>query len=351
MTLNPFKEANLNDLQQNSKKFLADHFGNIIKKIKMLWALFIKKGNERITLMFIPHSEKRILNFHISIFSISLIAIFLITVITITSTLIINHASTIKEVSKLKLHGSDSKIQKQHYKDEINKLYDIFQNFKPELKYLFSLTPGNSDAADSLWAKGGVSNTRQISSDDSNLSPSVEILNIEEMEKELKRTKEVLSDLKTFLEKRKKIIENTPSLWPVDGYILSSFGKRKSPFSFKDELNLGIDIGSFPGAEIHATAPGIVEDIQWDTRLGLTISIKHKYGFVTTYSHCQRVAVDKKQKISKGEVIGYVGKTGKTTRHLCHYQIKIGIDFVDPMPYLNKIVRDHDSNNTEKNNL
>jgi murein DD-endopeptidase MepM/ murein hydrolase activator NlpD len=58
---------------------------------------------------------------------------------------------------------------------------------------------------------------------------------------------------------------------------------------------------------------------------------------MTHYSHCQRVTVEVGDKVSKGEVIGYVGKTGKSSRHQCFYQVKIGTEFVDPVPYLNRI--------------
>ncbi len=334
MGLNPFKDADLNDLQENSKKFLSGHFANINKVIKKGWRLFLKKGNERVTLMFIPHSEKRIINFHISIFTISFVTIFLIGIITVTLIFVVDHTSNIKEISSLKEDDCNSKIQRQQFKDGINSVYNIFQHFKPELKYLFSLTPDNS--AETLYAKGGADNSNQFAQNSGPLPP-LEILNLIEMQTELKETKDILKKLKDFLKKRRKIIENTPSIWPVNGYILAPYGKRISPYSFKEEFRSGIDIGSFPGAEIYATAPGIIENIRWDTALGLTISIKHKYGFITVYSHCQRVSVKMGQEVSKKEVIGYVGKTGKATRHQCHYQIKIGTEYIDPIPYLNKI--------------
>ncbi len=337
MGLNPFKDSNLDDLQQNITDFLKDNFGGITARLKNLWKKFVMKGKERITVMFIPHTEKKILNFHISIFAISIIISLIVVTVIVTSIMIVNHSSTIKEVSKLKKYGSNSRIKIQKYKEEINKLYAIFQKFKPEITHLYSLTPGSN--IDSLWAKGGIPNpdpeTGTSYSRDN--SPPVEVLNIEEIKNELVITKKIISKIKKFIEYRKKIIGNTPSIWPVEGYIISRYGKRSSPYSFKQEFHRGIDIESFPCAEIRATAPGTVTDIKWDTVLGLTITIKHKYGFITSYSHCQRVSVEVGQKVSKGEVIGYVGKTGKTTRYICYYQIRIGTDFVDPMPYLNRI--------------
>ena len=191
-----------------------------------------------------------------------------------------------------------------------------------------------------LQAKGGIPNSNPGNIEDSNnITPPIGILNLAEVKNELKTTKILISKIKKSIKYRKKIIRNTPSIWPVDGYIISRYGKRSSPYTFKQEFHYGIDIESFPCAEIKATAPGTVTDIKWDATLGLTISIKHKYGFNTAYSHCQRTTVKIGQKVSKGEIIGYVGKTGKTTQYICYYQIKIGTEFVDPMPYLNRISR------------
>ena len=337
MSLNPFKESNFEDLQDGLGEFFSDRFGAFRERSSDLWKRFKKKGNERLTIMFIPHNEKKIVNFHISIFMISGIAGTIAVITIVTSILVLNHASTVKEVSKLKMYDSDSKVHIQYYKDEINKLYDIFQRFKPEITYLYSLTPDNY--VDSLWAKGGVSAPVADKADEPD-APAIESLNIEEMEKELRTTKEVLDKIKIFMEQRKKIIENTPSLWPVNGYIVSSFGKRSSQFSSREDFNKGIDIAAYPGAEIHATDPGTVDAVKWKPGVGLTVSIRHKYGFTTVYSHCQRVSVEDGQKVSKGETIAYVGRTGRATQHICKYQVIIGTDSVDPMPYLNKINRD-----------
>ncbi len=337
MGLNPFKDSNLENLQQSIIKFISDHFGFILNTIKERWNLFVKKGKERITIMLIPHSEKRIINFHIPIFTISIIACVLAITISITSLAIINHTSTIKDVSKLKRNGINSNIQKKKYKEEIDKLYGIFQNLKPEISHLYALTKKNK--ANHLWAKGGGNPSNVDKKLKESDSPPIEVLNIKEMQQELKTTKEVLDEIKIFLKERKKIMENTPSIWPTEGYIISKYGMRTSPYTFQKEFNQGIEIASFPGKKIKATANGKVESITWNSKHGLKIIIKHKYGFSTCYSHCQRITVEANQAVSKGDVIGYMGKTGKAARHMCFYQVKIGTECVDPYPYLNTIIR------------
>jgi len=294
MSINPFKNSDLNDLQENIKIFFSDRFSGISYRIKEWRINIVRIGKERLTVMFIPHSEKRIINFHISLFAIfSILGIFIITVV-ITSFFIIDHSSTIKEVSKLKKYGSSSKNQMKKYKEEINKLYAVFQKFKPELTHLYSLIPNSN--IETVWAKGGIHNPNPAYNK-SDSYPPLEILNMEEVKNEIKTTKKILLEIKKFLVYRKKIIENTPSVWPVNGFIISKFGLRNSPYTFKNEFHQGIDINAFPGTEIRAAAPGKVSDIRWDSALGLTISIKHKYGFVTMYSHCQRASVEIGQKI------------------------------------------------------
>src|SRR4030042_1232463 len=201
MNLNPFKDTDLYDLQKNILQFLSDHLSSKQTKLKEWWRRFVAKGKERITIMFIPHSEKRIINFHVSIFAIALIAGVATSTITVTSILIVNHSSTIKEVSKLKRYGSYSKEQIKQYKKQINELYDIFQKFKPEITHLYSLTPGSD--IDSLWAKGGLSNPNPTFANGENedngengssQAPPIEILNIQEIERELKTTKKIISN-------------------------------------------------------------------------------------------------------------------------------------------------------------
>jgi len=332
MGLNPFKGADLYDLEDNISRFLKKGSKGFSHQLARFFSSIHRRGRQKITLMFIPHSEKKIINFHISYYAIVItLAVFSAT-ITATTILIVNHTSTIKDITRLKMSGYDSTQQIALYKTEINQLYDAFQQFKPELTYMFSLTPDND--VDSLWAKGGPQTPEDQIPPAMREAPDLELLDVQEMAQELATTKEVLKKVKVFLANRKKIIENTPSIWPVDGYVVAGFGSSDTDRA--ESLN-GVDIVAFPGAEVRATAPGTVETVDWDPEQGITVVIKHKYGFTTVFSHCQRVTVKPEQKVIKGETIGYIGKTGNAMRHMLHYQIRIGTDYVDPSPYLNRL--------------
>ncbi len=337
MGLNPFKDANLEILRETTLQFLNEKFHALFQNIKSRYFIIQKKAKERLTIMLIPHSEKKIINFHIPIYTVVIIISCVLITVVITSIAIINHTSTIKDVSKLKMHDSDSKALIEKYKIEINNLYDTFQKFKPEISNLYALTSDNG--ADSLWAKGGGSDSILSNTPADSAAPSLEELNIKEIEEELKTTRKILENTKDFLERRKTILENTPSIWPSEGYIITKFGSQSSYYLSDNELCRGIEIAGFPGSAIRATAPGKIMNISWDPSLGLNITIAHKYGFTTRYSHCEKIVAKINQKVDKNDLIAYMGRTGKSSKHVCFYQIGIGTDYIDPVPFLNNVAQ------------
>jgi murein DD-endopeptidase MepM/ murein hydrolase activator NlpD len=330
MKLNPFQESNLSILQYEVGDFFSYYTSPVRLFLKNKWDSVQKYGKERITIMVVPHTEQKIINFHLPVYAIIFIILAIIAGLTLTSVAIINHAYTAKGISKLTRDRVDSKVQIEEYKKEINKLYDNFQELKPELSSVYSLI--FQETASTLWAKGGEPNKFDITGMGSN-SPSIEELNMQELEQELKISSKVLDDIKQFLS-GKKIIENTPSISPVAGYIISKNGKIVSDGYFESGYSKGVEISAYPGTKVIATAPGKVESITWDRAFGLSITIQHKYGYSTVFSHCQNVIVSVNQKVSRGETIAYTGRTGNASKYMCFYQIKIGNEFIDPYPYM-----------------
>ena len=340
MRFNPFKETNFSELQNNLNYVLTERKDSLKKRFSEWLAAVRKKGNERITLMFIPHSEKKIVNFHISMYTIAAISGIFLIIITATSLIILNHTSTVKEVDKLSLYKSDYNYQIQLYNEEINRLYSVYKNFDEQTNPLFKLTP-DGQITDTNAVGGGTPDNSSDAQESASKQNYQDELTFDQMESEFKSTREKLKVIKTFLESKSKVIENAPSLWPVSGNIITAFGSSKTAvLSESSERALGVDIAAYPGSEIRVAAPGTVESVSWDPVYGLRITVSHKFSYSTIYSYCQRVTADVGQKLGKGEIIGYVGKTGRATRYMLHYQIKIGTKYVDPVPYLNRISLD-----------
>ena len=131
---------------------------------------------------------------------------------------------------------------------------------------------------------------------------------------------------------------NTPTLWPVTGPITSSFGERENPFdpgaSDEGEFHPGIDISGPLGTPIHATADGVVTSAGLVNGYGRMVSIDHGHGVETLYGHMSGFAVTAGQAVTRGEVIGYIGHSGRTTGNHVHYEVRIHNAPVNPHKYL-----------------
>jgi len=126
----------------------------------------------------------------------------------------------------------------------------------------------------------------------------------------------------------------TPIGFPVRGRITSTLGWREDPFGNGYEYHTGIDIEAHYGAPVYATAEGIVVYAGWYSDYGRAIIIKHPSGYKTLYGHLSKIKVKYGQKVKAGEIIGYVGSTGRSTGPHLHYEVRLGSKYVDPLKFI-----------------
>lgn len=126
-----------------------------------------------------------------------------------------------------------------------------------------------------------------------------------------------------------------PSLMPVANYRMSSsFGMRDHPISGGRRAHKGIDLAAPTGTPIRASADGIISKAKWFGGYGLFIAIEHGGSIQTRYGHMSRLNVAEGQRVAKGDVIGFVGTTGRSTGPHLHYEVRINGEAVNPVPYL-----------------
>lgn len=128
----------------------------------------------------------------------------------------------------------------------------------------------------------------------------------------------------------------TPSIWPTTGAITSGFGYRQNPFGWGKQFHSGIDIGASTGTPIYATAKGVVNFAGYQSGYGYVVFINHGYGYSTTYAHMSKFVVKRGQAVQKGQLIGYVGSTGRSTGPHLHYEVRINGRTQNPMNYLGR---------------
>jgi murein DD-endopeptidase MepM/ murein hydrolase activator NlpD len=125
-----------------------------------------------------------------------------------------------------------------------------------------------------------------------------------------------------------------PSVWPVRGQITSGFGERMDPLSGEGAAHAGVDISAPAGTEVDSTADGIVVLAERDPGYGNQILIDHGAGISTRYGHLSRIYVIAGQEVKRGQIIGTVGSTGKTTGPHLHYEVRVHSTPVNPAKYL-----------------
>jgi len=146
------------------------------------------------------------------------------------------------------------------------------------------------------------------------------------------------------LQGRQEKLDRTPSVSPVDSqgsWISSSYGVRISPFTGKEQFHPGVDIAGAEKTPIMAPAKGTVTFVGKDGPLGMTVRIKHDSVYETTYGHLHSASVKKGQHVDRGEVIGYMGNSGRSTGHHLHYEIEKNGKNVNPFQYMTDWKDDH----------
>lgn len=318
-----------------SRKFYENYFV-FRKKREKAWKKFVEKGHEKMTVMFIPHNEKKIFNFQISKFIISFFVALFVVVIVTSSYAVIKNRQIKSEEQKLLLSYNDIRADLIRYERLTNEISGIMNDLKPEVEELYQLAAGTNEIGDIWTYKDHDRETMEELLKIKRMMPD-EIFSIKEVQKDLLSSTDTIRTIKNFIDVRSKVVKDTPSIVPNPGHISSLFGWRRSPFGHGRDFHTGIDIAAASGTVIRATAPGVVVQAGWMGGYGKAVRIQHKYGFETIYAHQRAIIVSNGQTVHKGQAIGYVGMTGNATGHHNHYEIRLGGIPINPYPYMSRM--------------
>jgi murein DD-endopeptidase MepM/ murein hydrolase activator NlpD len=129
-------------------------------------------------------------------------------------------------------------------------------------------------------------------------------------------------------------LADAPSMWPVEGRVASSFGEREDPINGEGAFHTGVDIDAPYGTPVRASADGTVAGAQMGAGYGREVTVDHGHDVITLYGHLSAVAVYPGQHVTRGEIIGYVGESGRATGPHLHYEVRLHNVPVNPYKYL-----------------
>ena len=142
--------------------------------------------------------------------------------------------------------------------------------------------------------------------------------------------------LQDYYTTREILLAATPSIMPTTGYPSGRFGRRTDPFNGSTDFHPGIDISAPRGAKVLATADGLVVAAGRRSEYGKLVTIGHKLGVSTRYGHLDRFAVRVGDRVRRGDVIGYVGSTGRSTGPHLHYEVRLNGQAFNPLRFVSE---------------
>jgi murein DD-endopeptidase MepM/ murein hydrolase activator NlpD len=136
------------------------------------------------------------------------------------------------------------------------------------------------------------------------------------------------------VEQREALANATPSIWPAHGGLTGFFGGRSDPFTGEPAYHQGIDIATEKGQPIFATADGVVDTAGYSGDYGNLVVLKHAFGLATRFGHLSKFNVTPGQDVKRGDIIGFVGSTGRSTGAHLHYEILVNGRLINPLQLL-----------------
>src|SRR5262245_24102291 len=148
-----------------------------------------------------------------------------------------------------------------------------------------------------------------------------------------------LRNVRKDVERQEALAAATPSIWPAHGWLTGTFGGRSDPFTGEPGFHQGLDISTEKGQPVYATANGVVESAERSGEYGNLIVLKHEFGLATRYGHLSSFRVKPGDAVTRGDVIGLVGSTGRSTGAHLHYEILFNGKLINPLSLLTQPVK------------
>jgi murein DD-endopeptidase MepM/ murein hydrolase activator NlpD len=160
---------------------------------------------------------------------------------------------------------------------------------------------------------------------------------LNELKKQLYVQSKSYDEIVVLAQNKEKMLEAIPAIQPVANKdltrVASGYGMRMDPIYHSRRFHAGMDFTAPTGTDIYATGNGRVLSAGWQQGYGNCVEIDHGFGYVTLYAHMHTISVNAGQTVNRGEVIGLVGNTGKSTGPHLHYEVHYKGEIMNPQNY------------------
>jgi murein DD-endopeptidase MepM/ murein hydrolase activator NlpD len=293
-------------------------------------------NNRLYTVIVVPHAEGQFRKFHFSERWLRTLAVVAGCLLLVGVGLAVHYARFYVQLTELReLRRVNAELRRQNLDYEVstehlNNRVSSLQDFVTKLAVMAGLDTEIPSGA--VGGVGGASDEDSIPAEDSAYVRVRETLN--QMATDMTGLEEKSQILERFYEDNTLMLASTPSIWPVRGYLSSTFGVRKDPFTGQREVHEGIDIATPVGRPIVAPADGTVIFATRRGGYGNVVVLDHGFGIMTRYGHLSRYNVAAGKRVKRGDVLGYVGNSGKANGPHLHYEVWVANRAMHPLNYV-----------------
>lgn len=288
--------------------------------------------SKRITFFVISGDEGKVRKVSISRLSLKLIGLVGILFFSFTCFMIYDYRTSINdrlELANLREMASEQQLMLSFFEDKFQRLEAEVSRLRvvdSRIKELIRIQKPGKGREKNTYIGG----TEEEGEKEYLKGKKIVELRFDELQKGVLVDLKNLKNIEGMLEFRLEVLESLPSVWPVRGVVSSGFGVRISPFTKRTVFHRGLDIMAPPGMVVKASGSGNVVRCGYNPDFGNVVRVDHGYGYRTIYAHLSEILVKPGEIIDKGQIIGRVGSTGKSTGPHLHFEIRVNGVPVNP---------------------
>jgi murein DD-endopeptidase MepM/ murein hydrolase activator NlpD len=286
-------------------------------------------GKRYSTIIFVPHARARFRKLRVShraIFSLLSVITSSLCLSSFFSYQYFTTLSQTHELAKLRQENAELEKSNEQFSRSVETLRGQLDSVEEKTQKLAIIAGVETLESGTAGGVGGtrVSEPVTATRDDE----------VDKMQYDSRRIADDLNLLERTLNERSRMLSARPSIAPARGILTDGFGGRRDPFTGEAGSHPAIDISSDTGQPVRAPADGVVFKAEWANGYGNVIYIYHGYGYSTRYGHLSKFNVKPGDPITRNQVIGYVGSTGRSTGPHLHYEVRLNNNPVNPLEYV-----------------
>ena len=281
------------------------------------------------TIIFVPHARAKFRKLKVShrfLFSVLSVVTSSLCLSTFFSFQYFTSLSQTHELSKLRRENRELQTANEGFSKSVESLRTQLRTVEDRTHKL-AIVAGISSLDET--SQGGVGGLRPADLGENPYRDDVDKMSL--------RSRQINKDLSVLEQKfvaQSQLLSSTPSIAPVHGILTDGFGGRSDPFTGEQGTHNAVDISSAVGQAVRAPADGIVVKSEWANGYGNVIYLSHGYGYSTRYGHLSSFVARPGQHVKRGDVIAYVGSTGRSTGPHLHYEVRLNNNPVNPLEYI-----------------